>query len=149
MTTVKLTQKPGDAAPLDPAFEARMDAMTPEQIEQNAHDDPDNPPMTEEEADRIIAARRLRLTRMRLGMTQGAFASTYRITLGRLRDIEQGRTSPELAFIAYLDVIAAMPTAVKDVIAMAEAQRAETRQQWEELEARRAEVVRRRAGEAA
>ncbi len=51
---------PNNLPPLDPDLERRMDAMTPEEIEQNALDDPDNPPSTEEELDRGVAGRRVR-----------------------------------------------------------------------------------------
>lgn len=51
MAIVKSTFDPKNLPEPDPEFRARMDAMTPEQIEQNALDDPDNPPMTEAEAD--------------------------------------------------------------------------------------------------
>lgn len=96
---------PNNLRPLDPDFERRMDAMTPEEIEQNALDDPDNPPSTDEELDRGVAGRRVRLLRRSLGLSQPEFAERYRINLARLRDIEQGRTMPDSAFLAYITVI--------------------------------------------
>jgi len=96
---------PNNLPPLDPDLERRMEAMTPEEIEQNALDDPDNPPSTEEELDRGVAGRRVRLLRQSLNLSQPQFAERYRINLGRLRDIEQGRTMPDSAFLAYITVI--------------------------------------------
>lgn len=96
---------PNNLPPLDPDFERRMEAMTPEEIEQNALDDPDNPPWTEEELERGVAGRRVRLLRQSLNLSQPQFAERYRINLGRLRDIEQGRTMPDSAFLAYITVI--------------------------------------------
>jgi len=96
---------PNNLPPLDQDLERRMDAMTPEEIEQNALDDPDNPPSTEEELDRGVAGRRVRLLRQSLNLSQPQFAERYRINLGRLRDIEQGRTMPDSAFLAYITVI--------------------------------------------
>jgi len=96
---------------------ARLDAMSPEEIEQNALDDPDNPPSTDEELDRGVTARRVRLLRQSLGLSQPDFAERYRINLARLRDIEQGRTMPDSAFLAYITVIAREREAVDRALA--------------------------------
>lgn len=91
---------------------ARLDAMTPEQIEQNALDDVDNPPWTQEEFDRAFFARDVRATREKIGLTQEEFAARFHIGLARLRDWEQGRYKPNSAALAYLKVIAREPDAV-------------------------------------
>jgi putative transcriptional regulator len=101
----RFTLDPRNPPRLSPEDAARLDAMTPEEIEQNALDDPDNPPSTEEELDRGVAGRRVRLLRQSLNLSQPQFAERYRINLGRLRDIEQGRTMPDSAFLAYITVI--------------------------------------------
>jgi transcriptional regulator with XRE-family HTH domain len=44
-----------------------------------------------------------------LGLTQQEFADRYRIPIGTLRDWEQGRTEPDQAARAYLNVIARDP----------------------------------------
>lgn len=108
---------PNNLTPIDPAFERRMDAMTPEEIEQNALDDPDNPPSTDEELDRGVAGRKVRLLRRSLGLSQPEFAERYRINLARLRDIEQGRTMPDSAFLAYITVIETEREAVDRALA--------------------------------
>ena len=74
------------------------DALTEEEIERLAREDPDNPPSTEEELARGVAARDVRLAREKTGLSQSQFAKRYRINLARLRDVEQGRTMPELGF---------------------------------------------------
>ena len=39
---------------------ARLDTMTPEEIEENARNDPDNPPLTDDELDQVRLALRSR-----------------------------------------------------------------------------------------
>ncbi len=102
MARFPLDPKTAAARPGSRAAHGRHDA---EEIEQNALDDPDNPPSTEEELDRGVAGRRVRLLRQSLNLSQPQFAERYRINLGRLRDIEQGRTMPDSAFLAYITVI--------------------------------------------
>ncbi len=94
------------------AERARLAAMTDGEITAAAADDPDNPELTEAELARIAAARHVRQVRIRTGMSQARFAAAFRINLGRLRDLEQGRTRPDTALLAYLDVIDQEPEAV-------------------------------------
>ncbi len=54
----------------------------------------------------------VRAIRKRLGLTQEAFATRYRFSVGRVRDWEQGRSQPDGAVQAYLLVIAREPEAV-------------------------------------
>jgi putative transcriptional regulator len=117
MSKGRFTLDPNNPPALDPEFERRMDAMTPESIAQRALDDPDNPPWTEEELDRGVAGRRVRLLRQSLALSQPEFAERYRINLARLRDIEQGRTMPDSAFLAYITVIETEREAVDRALA--------------------------------
>jgi putative transcriptional regulator len=96
---------------------ARMDAMTDAEITAAALSDPDNPPWTEDEMARVAAARRVQAVRRRTGLSQARFAAEYRINVGRLRDLEQGRTQPDSALLAYLAVIEREPDVVKRVLA--------------------------------
>lgn len=99
-----------------PEMSAEQDAanaMTDEQITAAALADPDNPPLTDEEIDRLTAARIAKRARSKLALTQAEFAKRYHINYGRLRDIEQGRNvRPDTALIAYLRVIEQEPEAV-------------------------------------
>lgn len=95
---------------------ARLDAMTDADIEAAARADPDNPPLTEEELARMEAARMVRRVRARTGLSQGGFAKIYHISVGRLRDLEQGRTKADSALLAYLAVIDREPDVVKRVL---------------------------------
>ncbi len=109
VTIAELRAKPPK---LSAAERGRLDAMTDEDIERNAENDPDNPPMTDEELDRAVFARSVRQLREHLGLTQHGFAKRYRITLPRLKDWEQGRYKPDSVSLAYLKTIRHNPEAV-------------------------------------
>ena len=91
---------------------ARLDAMTDADITAAAKADADNPPLTSDEMARMEAASVVRGVRARTGLSQGTFAKRYRISVGRLRDLEQGRTKADSALLAYLAVIDREPDAV-------------------------------------
>lgn len=98
---------------------ARLDALTPEQIEHNAATDPYNPPWSDAELNVIQLARQVRAIRLARGMTQAAFAAAYRFPPGTLRDWEQGRRRPDSAALVYLDTIRHEPEAVSRALAHA------------------------------
>jgi putative transcriptional regulator len=110
---VRYTLDPNNPPKLTAERRARLDAMTDAEIEAAAESDPDNPPLTDQELDRVAAARRVREVRTHTGLSQAVFARTYRINVGRLRDLEQGRTQPDSAVLAYLAVIDKEPDAVR------------------------------------
>jgi putative transcriptional regulator len=95
---------------------ARLEAMTPEEIEQNALDDPDNPPFTDEELERLSIAAPIQRARRGMGLTQVQFSERFHINLARLRDWEQGRYKPDSALLAYLKIIAAEPELVSRIL---------------------------------
>lgn len=111
MGIVRYTYDPADRPRLTAEQEA-LDGVTDEEITREEKSDPDNPPWTAEELARGWAARELRLTREKSGLSQSQFAKRYRINLARLRDVEQGRTMPDSAFLAYVRVINHEPEAV-------------------------------------
>jgi putative transcriptional regulator len=92
---------------------ARLDAMTGAKITKAAKSDADNPPLTDKELARLKAARRVREVRAHTGLSQASFAKMFRINVARLRDLEQGRTQPDSALLAYLAVIAKNPELVR------------------------------------
>ena len=110
---VKFKLDPNNPPSLTEAERARLDAMSDADITAAAKDDADNPPLTAEEMDRLGAARTVRRVRARTGLSQDRFAKAYRISVGRLRDLEQGRTKADSALLAYLAVIDREPDAVK------------------------------------
>lgn len=96
-----------------PEERARIEALTDEEIIAAAEADPDNPPLTDEQLARMRPAASVRRTREALGLSQEEFARRYRFSLGRVRDLEQGRTRPDGVVSAYLRVIEADPEFVR------------------------------------
>jgi putative transcriptional regulator len=110
---VRYRPDPNNLPKLTPSQQARLDALSDAEITRAAESDPDNPPLTETELARLEAAATLRRIRATLRLSQAEFAAAYRINLARLRDLEQARTTPDSALLAYLSVIAREPEAVR------------------------------------
>ena len=91
----------------------RVLAMTEDEIHQNALDDPDNPPLTDEQLARMRRVPNPREIRENLGLTQREFARQFQIALGTLRDWEQGVRRPDSTARAYLWVIEEYPDVVR------------------------------------
>jgi putative transcriptional regulator len=115
--------------PGDPPIQTNTDwdavaALTDEQVHAAALADPDAQPSplgTDEDLaklglHRVVNVKKLR---ERLGLTQEAFAATYRIPIGTLRDWEQRRKLPDAPARAYLTVIARNPEAVAGLLVAA------------------------------
>jgi putative transcriptional regulator len=117
MPTVRFTPDPNNPPRFDAEALARLDAMTPEDIEAAALADPDNPPLTAAELARMTSARLVRRVRRSTGLSQSQFAARFRINPARLRDLERGRTRADSALTAYLKVIASAPDAVLAALA--------------------------------
>lgn len=108
----RFTLDPNDPPALSAAERARLDAMTDAEITAAAAGDADNPELSDDELARVEAARVIRRVRANTGLSQARFAETYHINVGRLRDLEQGRTRADSALLAYLAVIDREPEAV-------------------------------------
>ena len=119
MTIVRRRLDPNNPPRFTPEELARLDALTDEEITAAAESDPDNPPLTEEELTKIETIQLLREARKRTGLSQTQFAARYRINVARLRDWEQGRSVPDSAAFAYLQVIAREPEAVDRALSAA------------------------------
>jgi putative transcriptional regulator len=78
-------------------------------IEAAAANDRDNPALRLAQLKQLRRVPRVTTLRRALGLTQEGFAERYQIPLGTLRDWEQGRTEPDQAARAYLNVIAHDP----------------------------------------
>ncbi len=109
MKMTSFTRKRGQTLQMTEAERERLAAKSTLAIEKAARDDPDNPPLAEEQLRRMAAARFVRRTRERTGLNQAEFASRYGLSLGRLRDYEQGRFVPDVAALAYLQLISENP----------------------------------------
>jgi putative transcriptional regulator len=117
MATIRMRLDPAKPPVLATSDAACLAGLSPDVVEQNARDDADNPPSSETDLLRGETGRRIRKLRARLGLTQNAFAEHYQISIGRLRDLEQGRTTPDSAMLAYLKVIEREPAAVDRALA--------------------------------
>ncbi len=113
----RFTLDPNSPPRLTAAEQARLDGMTDTDITAAAEDDPDNPPLTDEELERVRAVQRVREVRAHTGLSQSVFARTFHINVARLRDLEQGRAKPDSAMLAYLAVIDREPEAVRRALA--------------------------------
>jgi len=89
-----------------------LTSMTEQEIEANALDDPDNPPLTEDELSRMRPVPNPREIRQRLHLTQEQFAKRFHLRLGTVRDWEQGKKEPDSAAKVLLRVIERNPDAV-------------------------------------
>ena len=63
-----------------------------------------------------VAMPDVRAIRRKLGMSQQAFADTYRIPLATLKNWEQHRRHPDAPAAAYLTAISNRPEAVRDAL---------------------------------
>ena len=98
---------------------SRLDAMTAAEKHAAAVNDPDNPPLTEEDMRRMKQMPRAAIIRRALGLTQEEFAARYHIPIATLQDWEEGRAEPDDAARAYLTVIAREPEMVRQALASA------------------------------
>jgi putative transcriptional regulator len=106
-----------DLEPIGETDWAYIHAMTGEEAHQNALDDPDNPPLTDEQLARMRRVPNPQKIREHLGLTQREFARQFEIALGTLRDWEQGARRPDSAAKSYLRVIEQNPEAVREALA--------------------------------
>ena len=116
--TVVQVMPDGSTKPLEDRTDwARLEAMTEEEIEANALSDPDDPPLTIEELNRMRPVPNPRRIRERLTLTQEQFAERFEIPLGTLRDWEQGVSYPDQSARTLLRVIDKDPEAVVNALA--------------------------------
>ncbi len=117
MATVKVKLNPDDPPRFTAEELARQDAMTDAEITAAAESDPDNPPLTDAELAQVRAIRAAKAARAAAGLSQGKFAAAFHINPARLRDLEQGRYTPDETLVSYLRVIAADPQAALRALA--------------------------------
>ena len=96
---------------------ARIEAMTDEEAHQNALNDPDNPPLTDEQLARMRRVPNPHEIRQNLGLTQREFSRQFELALGNVRDWEQGARRPDSTARAYLRIIERNPDAVRAALA--------------------------------
>lgn len=113
---ISVEHNPGDPPIKTDTDWAAVEALTAEEIHAAVLSDPDAAPIAFFDQPSFIRIPNVRRLRERLAMTQEAFAATYRIPVGTLRDWEQGRKRPDAPARAYLTVIARDPKAVASLL---------------------------------
>ena len=118
---VVFDHEPGDPFPETETDWEAIDALTDEELTAAALADPDAQPIprgTDEELEKLGLHRLVNVKKLRerLGLTQQAFADTYRIPVGTLRDWEQRRKNPDAPARAYLMVIDRNPEVVAQLL---------------------------------
>ena len=111
---VWVDHEPGEPYPETDTDWAAVEAITDVQIRAAALTDPDSVPVPVYDTPGLTHQVNVKRLRERLGLTQEAFAATYRIPVGTLRDWEQGRKNPDAPARAYLTVIDRNPEAVAE-----------------------------------
>ena len=97
----------------------RFDAMTDQERHAATLADLDCPPATEDQLARASRAPNVRALRRKLNLTQEQFARRFHLSLGALRDWEQGRNQPDHAARALLRVIEFNPVVVEEALQQA------------------------------
>ena len=92
----------------------RVLAMTEEELHQNTLDDPDNPPLPDDQLARMRRVPNPQEIRENLGLTQRDFARQFHIARDTLREWEQGVRRPDSLARTYLWVIERNPEAVRE-----------------------------------
>ena len=95
---------------------SRADAMTEKQIHAAAVADPDAQPLTEKQLAEMRPHARVKLVRVRLGLTQEQFSKRYGIPLTTLRDWEQYRSEPDRASQSYIRAIEVCPEVIANAL---------------------------------
>ena len=81
--------------------------------------DAENKPLSSADLRRMKRTPQVKVIRRALKLSQEEFARRYGISVGTLRDWEQNRSSPDMAALAYLRVIAREPEMVRSILAEA------------------------------
>ena len=94
MADVRYARDPKSPRPLSADETAGLDALTAEEIERNAAEDPDNQPLSEVELARVAFARQVRQAREASGLTQEAFGQPLQDRLGTAARLGAGALPP-------------------------------------------------------
>ena len=94
----------------------RLDALTDEEIERAARSDPDARPISQGELGEFQRVVDVRALRRRLGMSQFRFATSFHLSVGTVRDWEQGRSMPDRPARVLLKLIERNPEIVLETL---------------------------------
>lgn len=121
---VRYRLDPANPPRISPETEARLDAMTDEELTANALSDPDNPPLTEVEIQHFRRVLWLRRVREATGLDQAAFAHRFGFDAQRLADLELGLAEPDEATEAFFALIEKDPDEAAALVAQRRAVKA-------------------------
>ncbi len=107
----------GAPPPSDDMDWEALRALSDDEVERRALEDPDAQPMTSAELSRMRRLPDTKLLRERLGLTQQQFASRYMLSVATVRDWEQKRRVPVGPALGYLYSISAHPDIIASVVA--------------------------------
>ena len=93
--------------------------MTDAEIIAAAETDPDNPPLTDAQLERMQSVAEVKRLRWSMKLSQAEFASQFGIPLGTLRDWEQRKSEPDAAARVLLRVIKIAPQTVAKAVRVA------------------------------
>ena len=93
--------------------------MTDAEIIAAALSDPDNPPLTGAQLERMQPVSEVKRLRWSMRLSQAEFASQFGIPLGTLRDWEQRKSEPDAAARVLLRVIRISPQTVAEAVKVA------------------------------
>jgi putative transcriptional regulator len=122
MSDVLFSRKRGVALQTPDKERKRLKKVSAAEIEARAASDPDNPPLTGQQLNRMVLAREVRLVRQKTGLSQSQFATRFHIGLARLRDFEQGRSEPDFVVRVYLRMIREDPGKADRLVKLVERQ---------------------------
>jgi putative transcriptional regulator len=94
----------------------RVDALSDEEIERAAGSDLDARPLTDDELARFERVVDVRALRRRLKMSQERFARSFHLSVGTVRDWEQGRSVPDRPARVLLKLIERNPEIVLETL---------------------------------
>jgi putative transcriptional regulator len=94
-------------------YRQRLEMMTDEEITAAALNDPDNPPLTDEQLARFRRPALAKRIRHKLHVGRETFSAAYGIPLETLKAWERHQTEPTAVEIAYLRLIEREPEMAK------------------------------------
>jgi putative transcriptional regulator len=116
MSKTSFSRKRGAPFQFSDSERQRLKKVTAADIEARALSDPDNPPVSGQQLNRMSLAREVRLVREKTGLSQAQFAARFRIGVARLRDFEQGRSEPDFVVRVFLRMILETPATADRLI---------------------------------
>jgi putative transcriptional regulator len=94
----------------------RVDSLSDEDIERAARSDPEAPTLSDEDLEKFQRVVDVRGLRRRLGMSQERFARSFHLSVGTVRDWEQGRSLPDRPARVLLKLIDRNPEIVLETL---------------------------------